>query len=182
MRFAALGPYRVPVSCSRNAIEFDKCDEVFGLADAEMQERFQRDVRNAIGCYVLALRPSGSKRDWPYYVGQACRQTFYKRVFQKQDKEEKFNSIVRESGYKKASVQLYLFPLLTSTGRLARLGSNTSLIDRAEFALIGLGRSANEDLWNIKHRIGMDAFEIDGAFNSAARTQAARRVRAMFDL
>ena len=104
-------------------------------------------------------------------------------MFQRADKVEKYRQIMEDCGYVKATPFVYLLPLLTPSGRPARLGSNKELIDCAEYELIGLGRKANSWLWNIKHRIGMDAFQIDGVHNTPGRlSQEARDLAAMFDL
>lgn len=180
MRFAAVEPVKVPLLAGKRLLDFSRTAEVFEKADDLSLKSLRVPVSGAIGCYVLALRPSGALRDWPYYVGQAHRQTLGDRVFQRSDKVEKFNDIVASCDYTRGTFKLYLFPLLTPSGRLARLGTNKALIDRAEFALIGLARAANEHLWNIKHRTGLDGLTIDGAFNSVSRTGPAKQVASMF--
>jgi hypothetical protein len=167
-RFATLGPYDVPVMTKgkRRLVDFDSVGKVFDLASGDAQTRLGFDLEQAIGCYVIALSPSGSSKVIPYYVGQACRQTLRKRVFQKTDKPAKYNDILSYSGYERAKLVMFLFPLLTPSGRLARKKSNQRTIDVAEYTLIGLARRQNEDLWNLKHKVGMDAFTIDGVYNT----------------
>ncbi len=168
LRFASLGPFAVPFVKGKRKIDFDIArDRVFSQAVPEAKKLLGIDLYEAIGCYIFCLKPSG--RSYPYYVGQACRQTLYHRVFQPTDKPKKYNEILSESGYKKGKAEIYILPLLTRSGRLAKLGTNGRIIDMAEYTLIGLARAANYDLWNVKHRTGMDAFTIDGAFNSNNR-------------
>lgn len=169
-RFLSLGPYQIPVHKGARAVDFAAADRLFDVIAPGIQAKHSIDIGQAIGCYIFALSPSGSRRIWPYYVGQSCFQTLSKRVFQRQDKIAKYGEILSRSGYVKAASVLFLFPLLTPTGRLARLGSNSGLIDRAEYTLIGLARRANTELWNSKHKVGMDAFRIDGVDKADGRT------------
>lgn len=181
-RFAALGPFVVPTKLRyrRRVVDFDHArDYVFEQAAEQARKKLRiSNIEEAVGCYIFALKPSGGKEVWPYYVGQACRQTLHQRLFQKSDKPEKYNDIMGE--YKKARVYVYLFPLLTAAGNLAKLGANQKLINSAEFALIGMALQVNYDLWNVKHRVGMERFTIDGTPQSNRRdTDPAKSVRAL---
>ncbi len=182
LRFPALGPYRVPMVRGRRRIDFELArDSVFAEAIPEADCRFGIDLKKAVGCYIFGLAPS--QRLYPYYVGQACRQTIYRRLFQETDKPGLYNDILTRCGYKRATPFVFLLPLLTRGGWAARLGSNQRVINNAEHTLIGLARAANWDLWNLKHRAGMDAFYIDGAFNSDRRVSgSACKLREMLDL
>jgi hypothetical protein len=179
-RFLALGPFRIPLLRGDRSIDFHAADRIFDEVAPAVREKYGVEIGDAVGCYIFADSPSGSSRIHPYYVGQSCRQTLATRVFQRSDKVAKYAEILRDSTYVKAAPVLFLFPLLTPTGRLARLGSNADLIDRAEYTLIGLARRANEYLWNSKHKVGMDAFRIDGVDRVDGRThKGATAVRRM---
>jgi hypothetical protein len=181
-RFAALGPFHVPTGMyrKRRVVDFTTArDYVFEQAHEQAQRKLGEDnITAAVGCYIFALKPSGGQVIWPYYVGQACRQTLHQRLFQKIDKPKNYNEILNE--YKKATAYVYLLPLLTPSGRLAKLGANQKMINSAEFALIGMALRVNYSLWNIKHRAGIESFSIDGTPQSDRRdTLEALSVRRM---
>lgn len=97
-RFAALGPFAVPLKKYKKyrLIDFDAVGEVFEEAERECKKRLGiSGVSDAIGCYILALKPPGGQKVWPYYVGQTCGQTLATRVFQKQDKVAKYKGIMK---------------------------------------------------------------------------------------
>ena len=181
-RFAALGPFAVPLKKYRNrrVVDFERAAEtVFAAATTQAYKKLGiSDVKRAVGCYVFALSPSGGQVIYPYYVGQSCRQTLATRLFQKSDKPKKYNDILKE--YTKAKAYVYLLPLLTPAGNLARLRSNRKRIDQAEYALIGMALRVNYSLWNVKHRVGMESFSIDGTPESERRdTDPAKSFRRM---
>ena len=173
-RFAAYGPYPVPVERGRRRIDFES-------AKHSVMERFELDgtkrgvkgISNAIGCYVFGLSPSGTPKEWPCYVGQSAKQKLVDRIFQQADKPKLYNSIVSE--YERARPFIYLLPLLTPAGRIARLGSNTKKIDEAEYLLIGMCLKTNPWLWNVKHRVGIESFSIDGTPEATRRESAASK-------
>jgi hypothetical protein len=179
-RFAALGPFVVPLKKYRKyrLIDFSAVGKVFEEAEVESKKRLGiPGVTEAIGCYILALKPVGGQVIWPYYVGQTCGQTLGKRVFQKQDKVAKYGEIMKE--YKKATAYIYLIPLIAPSGkRFARKGTNSNRIDKAEQALISMALRVNYFLWNIQHR--NESFTIDGTPLSGRRdTKAALSMRRM---
>lgn len=182
-RFATLGPFLVPRKKGVDGREIDfSCAtaQVFDAAEDQANRKLEiSDIRNAIGCYVFALKPPGGQVIWPYYVGQACKQTLAKRLFQRSDKPKKYNEILQE--YNRAAAYVYLLPLITPSGRLAKLGTNQRFMDQAEFALIGMALRVNRNLWNVKHRSGMESFGIDGTPQSTRRrdTDAALSFRRM---
>lgn len=103
-RFAALGPFVVPAKLryKKRVVDFDHArDAVFEQANEQARKKLGiANIEDAVGCYIFALKPSGGKTVWPYYVGQACRQTLHRRLFQKSDKPRKYNEIMKE--YRKA--------------------------------------------------------------------------------
>ena len=161
-RFVTLGPFTVPLKKYRHyrLIDFDQVGTTFEEAERECRRRFGfGGVTDAIGCYILALKPVGGQVIWPYYVGQTRGQTLGTRVFQKGDKVAKYKGIMME--YRRATAYLYLLPLLAPSGeRFARQGTNKSRIDKAEQALISMALRVNYALWNIQHR--NESFTIDG--------------------
>jgi hypothetical protein len=161
-RFATLGPFPVPLKWyrKRRQVDFSMADTlVFQAAEQQSKSKLQLSgINKAIGCYVFALKPPGGQIIWPYYVGQSCRQTLGKRVFQKSDKIAKYNAILKE--YRTPLAFVYLLPLVTPGGNFARLGTNQKTIDLAEQSLIDMALRVNYSLWNIKHR--KEGFTIDG--------------------
>lgn len=179
-RLQVLGPFTVPTMSKRGRRRIDfqfARDSVF--EKAELAVRGNYDIYDAIGCYIFGLSPRGS-RTWPYYVGKACDQTLHKRVFQSQDKPRLYDDILTE--YDRATPFLYLLPLLTPAGNLARLKSNGRRIHLAEQTLIGMALRVNPDLWNIQHRAALDSITIDGiSVSKGRRSQAAAKLRTMLD-
>jgi len=180
IRFAVLGPFDIPVKDNVRAVNFDNISEVEAKAAQQAKKLLKIDLYKAIGLYIFCLKPSGGSRVLPYYVGQACKQLLFTRALNNQDKRGTYNDIYQDSGYKRAKPVIYFLPLLTPSGRLARIGTNKKLLDRAEYALIGLGRAVNSDLWNVKHRVEMDSFEIDGVFNSKRKAGSAKLLKNVF--
>lgn len=182
-RLQVLGPFRVPTlrRYRRRHIDFENArDVVFEDAQRALINRY--DVRDAIGCYVFGLKPPGGSRSWPYYVGKACNQTLFKRVFQAQDKPKKYDDILSE--FERATPFVYLLPLISPGGGLARLGSdhNKRRIGLAEQQLIGMALRVNPDLWNIQHRRALESFTIDGISKMPGRRSAAATLfRTMID-
>ena len=185
-RFKVLGPFKVPVSkkkrYGKRAIDFTLArDEVFSTADEVCGSHF--NIKEAVGCYVFGLSPSGGSRTRAYYVGQASSQTLFDRVFQSNDKPALYNGIL--NWYEKATPFVYLLPLLTPTGRLAQLGADSSArkISLAEHDLIGMALRSNPDLWNIQHRVAMESFLIEGTpMHKGKKTRAAEGFGAMLNL
>lgn len=180
-RFQVLGPFRVPTVKKRGRarVECDQArDAVFSAAEQAAKGRF--DVTKAIGCYVFGLSPAGGPVTRPYYVGKACDQVLYKRVFQPQDKRDLYDDII--GWFERATPFVYLLPLLTPGGTLARVGSNAARIRLAEQNLIGLALRVNADLWNVQHRVALESFTIEGISQLRGKpSEAARRFRAMMD-
>lgn len=179
-RFRVLGPFRVPTTIvrRRRKIDFSRArDVVFEQAHEVCGETC--DISTAVGCYVFGLSPPGGPRTRPYYVGQSRGQTLYARTFQKGDKPAVYNAILGQ--YERAAPFMFLLPLFTPSGRLAKLHSNKHRIDLAEHTLIGAALRANPDLWNIKHRVAMEAFTIDGTPGGSARSRASRAFAAMLN-
>ena len=162
----------------RRRIDFQQARDVV-FEKAELAVRGNYDIYDAIGCYIFGLSPKGAKT-WPYYVGKACDQTLHKRVFQSQDKPRLYDDILTE--YDRATPFVYLLPLLTPAGNLARLKSNGRRIHLAEQTLIGMALRVNLHLWNLQHRAALDSFTIDGISTSPGRrSDAAAKLRTMLD-
>ncbi|TBB58965.1 hypothetical protein ELH42_32675 (plasmid) [Rhizobium ruizarguesonis] len=127
--------------------------------------------------------PAGSKVTWPYYVGKASKQTLYARTFQKGDKPLVYGSILNE--YQKARPFLYLFPMVTGAGNQVKKPSTEGsrlhkIVEDAEYMLIGQAMHVNPALRNIRDRISLDRFVIDGTPRSPRRETAdAKRFRQM---
>lgn len=196
-RFRCMGPFFFETMRSRRHrvnrfMVFDPdaaTNQVFEQAEA-VQGRIRTggiaidDISRACGLYVIGLK----SRDTliPYYVGKAARQTIKARLFQKQDKPAKINAILNEIYGAKPFV--FLFPLVTATGRLvkpavtARRGTSTTekVIDDAEYMMIGHAMSANPWLHNISTVIAREKFSIDGSPGmSRTETDFAKRYRTM---
>lgn len=180
-RFQILGPFDVPTVKKRGSRKIDfKHNRARNSVFEQAERAFGAGVKEAIGCYVFGISPPGGPRTWPYYVGKACDQTLYCRLFQLQDKPNKYNDILWQ--YYRGKPFVYLLPLLTPGGALAKLGTNRSKIDLAEKTLIGMAMRVNPELWNIQHVRALDSFMIDGISKRRGKpSEAAKRFRTMID-
>lgn len=177
-RFRVLGPFDVPVAGEGDKRHID-CRParraVFSAADASVDGAFE--IKDAIGLYVFGLS-TGRSRQWPYYVGKACKQSLWVRSFQLSDKPRVYSEILLE--YQSAKPFMYLLPLLTPKRNVAKLGSNAKRIKTAEEQLIGMALQANFDLWNVKHRASLESFSIDGVHTMPGkRSKAADEFRSL---
>lgn len=184
-RFQVLGPFRVPTfkarKNGRKQVDFEIArDAVF--EDAQKVVGSKYDIHDAIGCYVFGMNPPGGPKTWPYYVGKACDQTLYNRVFQPPSKPRIYNQILDE--FERGRPFVYLLPLVSPGGGLARRGSNNnkSRIDLAEQQLIGMALRVNPHLWNVQHRMALESFTIDGISKTPGKPSgSAQRFRTMID-
>lgn len=167
-RFLCLGPFPFGWYRKRNkrlVHHLDGRNDVFDAA-ARPAEAEGVDISTAIGLYVMGLSPPGSPVTYPYYVGQAARQTLYQRSFQKIDKPQVYSAILNV--YRKATPFMFLLPLVSESGTQVRVpkGQHKSqaerVIDDAEYMLISMAMRANPDIKNVQHRRALDRFEIDG--------------------
>lgn len=194
-RFRAMGPFffstwKSPRHRVNIKMLFDPLgarDEVFEQAENQ-QHRIRSGeiqitkIKDAIGLYVIGLK-HGS-RLVPYYVGQAAKQTIHTRLFQKQDKTAKVQAILNEQPRAKPFV--FLFPMVTETGRLARLprgegySAQEKALDLAENMMIGHAMHTNPWLHNIAGAVALDSFVIDGSPQAkGTETDFAKAYRAM---
>lgn len=184
-RFQVLGPFRVPTvrtrKNGRRRVDFEYARDVV-FEDAQKVIGSKYDICEAIGCYVFGMNPPGGPKTWPYYVGKACHQTLYGRVFQPPSKPRIYNQILDE--FKRGRPFVYLLPLVSPGGGLAQLGaaSNSRRISLAEKQLIGMALRVNPDLWNVQHRMALESFTIDGISKAPGKLSgSAQRFRAMID-
>lgn len=196
-RFRCMGPFFFETKRSRRHrvnrfMVFDPdaaTNQVFEQAES-VQGRIRTgdiaidDISKACGLYVIGLK----SRDKliPYYVGKAARQTIRQRLFQKQDKPAKINAILNEIHGSRPFV--FLFPLVTATGRLvkpatsAKLGTSVTerVIDDAEYMMIGHAMHVNPWLHNISTVVAREKFLIDGSpGTSRTETNFAKSYRTM---
>jgi len=185
-RFRCLGPYNFKthkdINGDRTFCPRSARNEVFEAACRDANRMGMRDVCSAVGLYVFGLSPSGGEVTWPYYVGRASTQELYARLFQTTDKPRKYSAILRE--YEKARPLVYLFPLVTQAGNLARKTKRGSavykIIEDAEYMMIGHAMSVNPFLHNVQNVISREKFIIDGTPPAIRReTNAARSFRKM---
>lgn len=167
-KFKCFGPYDVPVesdgSGKRVVDRIAARDAVFNSAQRDALRRNGIDIHDAIGLYVFGLSPSGSPVTWPYYVGKAASQTLFSRTFQAGDKPRVYSSIVNE--YKRAKAFMYLFPLLTESGNLARMTTKGTpvfrIIEEAEYMMIGHAMNVNPFIYNVQNVVSRNKFVIEG--------------------
>ena len=173
-RFRCLGPFEFPVYRSTRHWKnhyrlFDPktaTEAVFEQAARQEHRIGVEGIDQAIGLYIIGMKPRGKLI--PFYVGKAARQTIKERLFQKQDKLTKVTEILNV--YKHAKPFVFLFPLLTPTGRLSRLPTATpggsaaeKVINSAEYMMIGHAMNSNPWLHNISTVVERERFSIDGS-------------------
>ncbi|SED17902.1 hypothetical protein [Rhodobacter sp. 24-YEA-8] len=174
-RFRCLGPFEFPVYKSTRHWKNHKrlydpktaTESVFSQAAMEERRIGIDGINGAIGLYVIGMKPRGKLI--PFYVGQAARQTIKARIFQRQDKLAKVIEILNI--YTHAKPFVFLFPLLTPSGRLAKMPkagvSGTSnaqrIITSAEYMMIGHAMNVNPWLHNISTVAERERFSIDGS-------------------
>lgn len=173
-RFRCLGPFEFPVYRSTRHWKnhyrlFDPktaTEAVFEQAAQQEHRIGVEAVDQAIGLYVIGMKPRGKLI--PFYVGKAERQTIKERLFQKQDKLAKVTEILNV--YKHAKPFVFLFPLLTPTGRLSRVtvaarggSAKERVINSAEYMMIGHAMNSNPWLHNISTVVERERFSIDGS-------------------
>ncbi len=190
-RFRALGPFFFSIKQSpRHRVNkfmvfnpLGARNEVFAQAE-DQQHRIKTgdvkltDIKEAIGLYVIGLK--SGRRLVPYYVGKAVDQTIYTRLFQPQDKTAKVQAILNEQPGAKPFV--FLFPMVTPTGRLARRGTAVAadVIDHAEYMMIGHAMHINPWLHNVSTVAARESFLIDGSPQADEReTDFAKSYRRM---
>jgi hypothetical protein len=176
-KFVPLGPYALPLVQGQRAIDYSVIEDVISTASEDAERLLKIDLENSIGLYIFSLKVSGIS--WlPYYVGQAWGQALPSRAIKNKDKKGHYDTILQECGYVRASPCITFLPLLTPTGRSAAMKSNHKMITDAEIMLIGACKTANSDLWNLKHNKD-PAFEIMGLTKFDRRIRSQKKLAEM---
>jgi hypothetical protein len=160
-RFAPIPPVIMPLEAGVRALNYDLVEECLDEACDLAERLLGVELEDAVGLYVFALTPPGRSNPAPYYVGKAHKQSLPNRAIRNRDKKGLYDTILQKCGYSRGTPSMTFLPLLTRSGRLAKLGTNESTIREGEWALIGAARTANPDLWNIQANADSE-FEIGG--------------------
>jgi len=165
-KFMPYGPFDVP---------FEEGDIPKDLRKFwEEIETRHRGLQDAVGCYILAERNGFASKPW--YVGKTVRLGFKREAFETHKREhyQKLLAIL-----KKGTVEIYLIPRVTSTGKprkkYAGNGKQDGKIGTLEELLIGSALVMNPDLANLKSK---KQIQLAGYMNdeSEERSAAAKRL------
>jgi hypothetical protein len=141
-QYEPYGPFTVPLEngCIPKDLErlWEEVDDAkSGLSDA-------------VGCYILAVKKGSVSM--PSYVGKTVRLGFRKEAFQVH-KREHYSAL---GPLKNETVELYLIPRVTDTGKVRKKydgkGTQDGKIKALEELLIGLAFAKNPELRNVKSK------------------------------
>jgi hypothetical protein len=164
-KFMPYGPFKVPLKDG----EIPKDLKGFW----EEIETHHRGLRDAVGCYILAV--SNGSASTPWYVGKTVRLGFKKEAFESH-KRKHYEMVLK--GLRNRTVELYLIPRVTSTGKPRKKyvgnGTQDGKIGALEELLIGSALAINPTLANVKSK---KQIQLSGYMNeSGERSAAAERL------
>ncbi len=159
MKFEIIGPFEVAFE---NIIKQDNIKQLRALIGLGTSEAA---LLGAPGCYIFAIKPSGSRRYIPWYVGKSEKQSIFLEATNKSHLQI-YNEIL--DGKTKAKVGLYFVPAITQNKKprkisKAKLGD--ARIAFLEEWLIATALKANKDLWNIKSTTMLRNLSVRGLLN-----------------
>jgi hypothetical protein len=170
-QYEPYGPFTVPIESGRIPKKLTKFWEDVEKRKAGLSE--------AVGCYIFAVKKASGYIPW--YVGKTVKLGFRGEGFQRH-KRLYFDSLgTLENG----TVNLYLIPRVTSTGKLrGKYGRKVKQgqdgkITILEERLIGLALAKNPDLVNVK---GRKQIQLPGLINESKgrRSDEAEMLAALF--
>jgi hypothetical protein len=170
-QYEPYGPFSVPVESGRISNDLKKFWEEVDIRKTGLSE--------AVGCYIFAVKKASLCIPW--YVGKTVKSGFRSEGFQRH-KRLHFDSLgTLENG----TVELYLIPRVTSTGKLrGKYGRKVKQgqdgkITILEERLIGLALAKNLDLANVK---GRKQIQLPGLMNESRgqRSREAEMLAALF--
>jgi hypothetical protein len=141
-QYEPYGPFKVPLEDGCVPKDLDRLWEEV--------DRRKIGLSDAVGCYILAVKKGPISI--PSYVGKTVRLGFRKEAFQVH-KRDHYSAL---GPLKNETVELYLIPRVTDTGKIRKKydgkGTQDGKIKALEELLIGLAFAKNPDLRNVKSK------------------------------
>ena len=162
MKFDVYGPYEIPTGRSKTIVKNSDAIKSFW-------SKIEKDLQNAIGCYVFAIKASRGAK--PYYVGKT-EKSFKQEALH----DHKIGIYNKELDSRSTGIPwLFLLPLLTDAGKIST--KKTSIETRElESILIGMGIKRNADgLLNSRGTKMLRGIEVVKFMNPPQGTRLARR-------
>jgi hypothetical protein len=169
-KFENFGPFKIPRE---------------GRLVSEDLKQFWQDIEGrheglsgAKGCYVFGVKPSGTPRITPWYVGQTNGQSFVHECF-RDHKIKHYNHALHK--YKKNGVPyLYLVASMKPKGGFSTQNI-VKTIGKLEEHLISLGLLRNLELRNTSSTKFYKETEVPGLLNKkAGKSKANQTLRSLF--
>lgn len=175
IRFRIFGPFEIPEdedgSIAKNTNSFW----------VKINKR-RKNLSLARGVYVFGIRPSGTQKITPWYVGKTNRQNFQNECFKPHQQNIYHRALFKRRKRTKGTPVLFLIPRMTP-GKKFYSGNTSKMIDFVENYLIGFGVVANSDIQN---RAGTRPYRkiiLPGFFNHRGRVgSSVKSLQAMFGL
>jgi hypothetical protein len=134
----------------------------------EKIETRHHGLQDSVGCYILV--ESNGSGSIPWYVGKTVRLGFKKEAFQSHKRKHYQKPL---KNLKNGTVEIYLIPRVTSTGKprkkFAGNGKQDGKIGALEELLIGSALVMNPDLANLKSK---KQIELAGYMNDSGKERS----------
>jgi hypothetical protein len=168
-KFENFGPFEIP---RKSKLISDDLKQFWQNIEARHE-----GLSGAKGCYVFGVKPSGTPRINPWYVGQTNGQNFANECF-KHHKITHYNHALNE--YSKGVPYLYLIASMTPTGSFSTQNI-VKTIGKLEEHLISLGLLRNPQLRNTSSTKFYKETEVPGIINKkAGKSIANQALRSLF--
>jgi len=168
-KFECFGPFKIP---RKGTLVSDELKQFW-----QNIETRHEGLSGAKGCYVFGVKPSGTPRITPWYVGQTNHQDFARECFT-DNKIKHYNHALYE--YKKGVPYLYLIASMKPKGGFSTQNI-VKTIDKLEEHLISLGLLRNPELRNTSNTKFYKETEVPGLLNKkAGKSKANQTLRSLF--
>ena len=168
-KFENFGPFEVP---RKGTLVSDALKEFWRNIEARHE-----GLSGAKGCYVFGVKPSGTARITPWYVGQTNGQDFGRECF-KDHKLKHYNHALNE--YSRGVPYLYLIAAMKPKGGFSTQDISKT-IGKLEEHFISLGLLRNPELRNTSSTKFYKETEVPGLLNrKAGKAKANQALRSLF--
>lgn len=166
--FENFGPFKIP---RKGTLVSDELKQFWHNMEARHE-----GLSDAKGCYVFGVKPSGTPRITPWYVGQTNNQNFACECF-KDHKITHYNHALHE--YRKGVPYLYLIASMKPKGGFST--QKLKAIGKLEEHLISLGLLRNPELRNTSRTKFYKETQVPGLLNKkAGKSKASQALRSLF--
>jgi hypothetical protein len=168
-KFENFGPFKIP---RRGTLVSGDLKQFWQNIEARHE-----GLSGAKGCYVFGVKPSGTPRITPWYVGQTNGQSFIRECF-KDHKITHYNHALHE--YSRGVPYLYLVASMRPKGGFSTQNI-VKTIGKLEEHLISLGLLRNVGLRNTSRTKFYKETEVPGLLNKkAGKSKANQTLRSLF--